>query len=248
MKNLFVDLDGTLARHPDGTPFEVICQPGYATKLPQNGNMVSALRMINESITTHNETCDESERVEIYILATVLDHPTAIQDKETWLSIYCEFIDEEHQLFVPYGFKKAEFVKELFGDLTQHDFLLDDYYEDLAAWAECGGHPIALFNGIDAKSVNYMTDYTCSWLNPMQIERDILNIVIDSAADRLSDAVKALIRQNYGDQDPDEKKLTLCQESACTGHGSEVYERGYADGYKGALTDFVTQLGFTEPV
>lgn len=248
MKNLFVDLDGTLARYPDGTPFEVICQPGYVTKLPQNGNMVSALRMINESINAHNQTCDESERVEIYILATVLDLPTAIQDKKTWLSIYCEFIDEEHQLFVPYGFKKSEFVKELFGDLTQHDFLLDDYYEELFAWAECGGHSIALFNGIDGKSVSYMTDYTCSWINPMQIERDILNIVIDSAADRLSDAVKTLIKQNCGDLNTDEEPITYYQESDCIDHDNRAYKCGYADGYKGALTDFVIQLGFTEPV
>lgn len=77
-KKLFVDMDGTLARWEDGTPFEIVCQPEYSVRLPQNGNVVTALRSLFEH---HQDDFD------IFVLSSVLDLPHAIPDKEKWLDI-----------------------------------------------------------------------------------------------------------------------------------------------------------------
>ena len=34
MKRLFIDMDGTLAEWQEGTPFEIVCENGYAANLP----------------------------------------------------------------------------------------------------------------------------------------------------------------------------------------------------------------------
>ena len=34
MKRVFFDMDGVLAQWQDGTPFEVVCSPGYFKNLP----------------------------------------------------------------------------------------------------------------------------------------------------------------------------------------------------------------------
>lgn len=46
MKKLFIDMDGTLAQWQEGTPFEIVCESGYAAKLPINGNMVKATGLL----------------------------------------------------------------------------------------------------------------------------------------------------------------------------------------------------------
>lgn len=46
MKRLFIDMDGTLAEWQEGTPFEIVCENGYAANLPVNGNMVDATKSL----------------------------------------------------------------------------------------------------------------------------------------------------------------------------------------------------------
>lgn len=232
MKKLFVDMDGTLARYPDGTPYEVVCQPEYSVKLPPNGNMVEALRMINDHIAEFNKTCAPEERVEIFILSAVLDLPHAIMDKKTWLSIYCEYIDDAHQLFVPYGQSKALFVKEKFGTLTANDFLIDDYGKNILNWISEGGHPIKLFNGINGKSMTYIGDYTCSWLSQLQIVEDILHILSCPHNVEIKERVLNLI-----DENKDNFESSQCG-----------YDRGYAEGYQDALVDVLSKMGFSRLV
>ena len=208
-KKLFVDMDGTLARWEDGTPFEIVCQPEYSVRLPQNGNVVTALRSLFEH---HQDDFD------IFVLSSVLDLPHAIPDKEKWLDMYCEYIDSYHRLFVPYGMSKGKFVKEKFGILTGEDYLLDDYSKNIIEWTQEGGHPIKVFNGVNGKSLAYVGDYTCAWLNAEQICKDILTAM----GLIVNDQMETLLRNILG--------------------SSEL--PFFDHGYRSALMSIVSEMGF----
>lgn len=68
MKRLFIDMDGTLAEWQEGTPFEIVCENGYAANLPVNGNMVDATKSLVK-------LCHK-KGVEVFILSAVLDLST----------------------------------------------------------------------------------------------------------------------------------------------------------------------------
>lgn len=125
-KFLFVDMDGTLAVWKPATP-EELAQPHYFAMLPVNGNVVKALRLLRDE--------HDDQDVEIYILSAVLPETKAEEDKKVWLSKHCPYIDSDHQIFVPYGENKAEYVKQMLGVDMKACYLLDDYSKNVKEWA-----------------------------------------------------------------------------------------------------------------
>lgn len=116
MKRLFIDMDGTLAEWQEGTPFEIVCENGYAANLPVNGNMVDATKSLVK-------LCHK-KGVEVFILSAVLDLSHSIPDKDKWLdNVLPGVFDTEHRLYVPYGMNKAEFVmQKLDANKTRRSF------------------------------------------------------------------------------------------------------------------------------
>ena len=161
-------MDGTIAEWKPGT-LEEVSRPRYSSSLPVNGNAIEALRLIHDEAAKHS--------FDIYILSAVLPGTSAIQDKNEWIEKFCSYISMEHRLFVPYGANKAQYVMEALHCTMNECYLLDDYSINLNQWKEAGGHPIKMFNRINGKSMSYVGDYTCSWLDPEQMKTDMLRIM-----------------------------------------------------------------------
>lgn len=218
-KFLFVDMDGTLAAWKPATP-EELTRPHYFARLPVNGNVVQALQFIRDE---HND-----QDVEIYILSAVLQETKAETDKKTWLSVHCPYINSDHQVFVPYGKNKAEYVKQLLKVDMKECYLLDDYSKNIKEWAAAGGVPIKMFNGINGKSLRYSGAYTCAWLSPEQMYKDIAAIMRILPDEDLLAGVEQLLDENEPNFDK-------------TSHG---FDEGYASGYHDALVDVLRRFGW----
>lgn len=227
MKKLFIDMDGTLAEWQEGTPFEIVCERGYAAKLPINGNMVKATELLVDFC--------KKRQIEVYILSSVLDLPHSIPDKNAWLDkVLPGSFDAEHRLYVPYGEKKSDFVLRHFGFKKQsvafsNCFLLDDYTENLAAWVNDGGTPIKVFNGINGKNGTYRGAYTCSWLNAEQITSDVLRAMKVRADDWVIDKIESFLQEMTADDGDDIPE--------------DYWDESYIEGYVASINDIIRILG-----
>lgn len=133
---LFVDMDGTLAEFRKMDTLEKLYEEGYFRNLRPFPAMVEAIQNLQR----------KHSGLEIFILSSVLaDSPYALHEKNAWLNEYLPGIDEGHRIFPPCGTDKKEYVP---GNMTEADFLLDDYTKNLRAW----GNPqtgIKVLNGIN---------------------------------------------------------------------------------------------------
>lgn len=218
-KFLFIDMDGTLAVWKPATP-EELTQPHYFAMLPVNGNVVKALRLLRDE--------HDDQDVEIYILSAVLPETKAEEDKKVWLSKHCPYIDSDHQIFVPYGENKAEYVKQMLGVDMKACYLLDDYSKNVKEWAAAGGIPVKLFNGINGKSFRYSGAYTCAWLSPEQMYRDIAVVMQILPDEQLLAGVEQLLDENEPNFE----------------NGANNFDEGYASGYHDALVDVLYRFGW----
>lgn len=167
-KRLFCDMDGVLAEWKD-MPLEKLCEEGYFANLPTNPNMVSAIMQMYASRHEYN--------IELFILSAVFED-VQIKDKNLWLDKFVPFIDAEHRLFVPCEGTKAESdALQSIGGVGPNDYLLDDYTKNIQEWKASGGRSIKVFNGVNGRSSKFCGDYTCTWLAPSQIIRDILKVM-----------------------------------------------------------------------
>lgn len=226
MKRLFIDMDGTLAECQEGTPFEIVCENGYAANLPVNGNMVDATKSLVK-------LCHK-KGVEVFILSAVLDLSHSIPDKDKWLdNVLPGVFDTEHRLYVPYGMNKAEFVMQKL-DANKNSaflsqcYLLDDYSKNIREWTEAGGKAIKVFNGVNGRSGTFYGAYTCSWLNARQIVADVLRNMGLRADTWVCDILSDLLEENRDNIE----------------NNGGGYDLGYAEGYQEALTDVLRGVGY----
>lgn len=139
IKRLCVDMDGTLAVFKPVNTMEVLYEKNYFSSLIPQKNVIEAIRQLG---ITHSE-------VEIYILSSVLsDSLYALQEKQEWLDTYLPEIDKKHRLFCSCGESKLLYAQKMLGNITQNDFLLDDYSKNLLSWSP-PGRGIKLLNGIN---------------------------------------------------------------------------------------------------
>ena len=225
MKRLFIDMDGTLAELQEGTPFEIVCENGYAANLPVNGNMVDATKSLVK-------LCHK-KGVEVFILSAVLDLSHSIPDKDKWLdNVLPGVFDTEHRLYVPYGMNKAEFVLQKL-DANKNSafpsqcYLLEDYSK-IREWTEVGGKAIKVFNGVNGRSGTFYGAYTCSWLNARQIVADVLRNMGLRADTWVCDIIGNLLEENRDNIE----------------NNGGGYDLGYAEGYQEALTDVLRGVGY----
>ena len=174
-KRLFVDIDGTLAEFKTVDTMETLFQKGYFYNLlPQDTVLNAVKRILGENLN-----------IEVYILSSYLsDSRYALHEKNLWLDRYLPELDKEHRIFCPCGEDKRKYLTEHFGEITDNDFLLDDYSQNLHAW-EPPGRGIKLLNGING---NFGT-----WKgNSISIDRTVADL-----ADCICNAV--LFEREYRD-------------------------------------------------
>ena len=221
-KMLFIDMDGTITEWKPGT-LEEVSRPRYSSELAVNGTAIEALSLIHKE----SKNC----AFDIYILSAVIPDTTAIDDKNEWLDKFCPYIQRDHRLFVPYGANKANFVMNALHTNLAECYLLDDYSINLNQWREAGGHPIKMFNRINGKSMSYVGDYTCSWLDPEQMKNDVLRIMGLLADTDIREIILNLINETAANLDDD---------------GQTNYGKGYAEGYQDALVDVLYKLNWAD--
>lgn len=81
--------------------------------------------------------------VEVYSLSSYL-LPVSKKEKIEWNSIHVG-LQEDKQLYVPYGENKGEFL-QCIGGIRPDDILLDDFSQNLHSWTGIG---VKLYNGIN---------------------------------------------------------------------------------------------------
>ena len=191
---LFVDMDGVLAewkpitipvQFPSDKITKVINDTLYADNYYKNlhpyKNVVEAIKtLINDN------------KMDVYILSCYLpqlaEYPTSnpLQDKRDWLDEeFGDLIPDSHRIFVKDGEPKVENIPF---DLSEEDFLLDDYTKNLKIWINDAHHP----KGI--KLLNPYNDTAKSWKGPRisctdtpdQIKVKIENIIFAKEKDLIS--------------------------------------------------------------
>jgi len=170
VKRLYVDMDGTLARfYEQAFCIEKMHETGFFRELSPYSNAVGAIKQI---ITSHNE------EVEVCILSAA-GNEQIIKDKIDWLMKHFQIPVTCY--FCELGENKAEYIQRVTGeDLSEHDFLLDDYSANLIDWENHGGTGIKFRNELNGRGWNGHgfkghTVYHDS--DPEALATDILEIV-----------------------------------------------------------------------
>lgn len=130
----FVDMDGTLAVYPqeEGRWWE---RPGIFAEMEPQEKVIEAVKRIMEA--GH----------EVYTLSAYnREFPGTVDEKNYWLDKYLPELSYDNRIYTLVGDKKTDYVP---GGVTENDVLLDDYNENLEAWAEAGGIGVKLLNGIN---------------------------------------------------------------------------------------------------
>ena len=131
-KRLFIDMDGTVAKWTRDYEPEEYLSPGFSKFLPEEPALVAILNKIAH-------TSD----IEIFIISACCNIES-IRDKVEWLNEHMPFIGPMHRIFVPYGENKSHYVE----NISENDYLLDDYTLNLTQWK---GTAIKWLNGRNGK-------------------------------------------------------------------------------------------------
>lgn len=154
-RNVFFDMDGTLAEWREAATLEELLKPGYFETLKPT----DLVEFANELAKNQNFHC--------YVLSAYMPESNALKEKKEWCKKYLPQFDESHLLFVPCGVSKAKFVAEAlhfdyFMDeteerqvLSEHDFLVDDYSYNLNDWAAAGGNGIKWINDVNGEGKRF---------------------------------------------------------------------------------------------
>lgn len=135
---IFVDMDGTLAKW-NNVELEQLLEKGYYRNLKPNQDLLDDV----------NELINQGE--DIYILSCYLtESKYALEEKKEWCREYLPELREDKYVFVPCGESKAKFFNERgLSPITNTDYLIDDYTENLFEWKKFGGIGVKYLNGIN---------------------------------------------------------------------------------------------------
>lgn len=188
---------------------------------PVNENIVAALKHIFEQ---SKPLC-----FEVFTLSAIVG-PTSVEAAKARLTEYCPYIDQQHQIFIPYGQNKATFVSAELGISLEDCFLLDDDEKNISNWKEAGGHSVRLFDNTSKKSGYFDGPYTCAWVSPQKICEDILRIIGARSDERVLAVALQLMEENKHN----------------FSYAAKGFDEGYASGYQDALVDILSKLGWPE--
>ena len=164
---LFVDMDGTLAEFKQVDTLEKLYEQGYFLNLEPQQNVVDGIRCL---ISNHPE-------VEVFILSSVLsDSEYALSEKNEWLDRYLPEVDGLHRLYPRCGESKLKYLEFLLGSVTECDFLLDDYSNNLHEW-DPPAKGIKVMNGINGKNGTWTKDKISIELRGEDFADCVMNIM-----------------------------------------------------------------------
>lgn len=155
---LFIDMDGVLCKWQDDKSIEEVATKGYFASLPQQENVVSAIKALVQM------------GFEVFILSAVFIDNHSINDKNTWLNNYLPEINMRHRIFVPYGERKSDYIP----NPKRDDFLVDDLSRNLHEWHGVGIKMLNGINGTKGTWTGFKVDARC---NPETIWKTIAGIV-----------------------------------------------------------------------
>lgn len=148
---LFIDMDGTVAKfYESASCLEEMYSPGFFKKLNPYVNVI-------KGIITMIRTAKQNERsLEVYVLSSVPGeiYEQIVNDKTCWLNKNLTIVPASNYIFTEIGESKAEKIKDMFGDIGEDFYLLDDYNKNLKEWTAEGGTAIKVVNEINDKGTN----------------------------------------------------------------------------------------------
>jgi len=168
MKNLYIDMDGTVAKfYEDEHCVENMYEPDFFFKLKPYENFVQAILILKRKY---------SDLISLKILSAA---PTihAVESKKSWVLVH---LGDLPGIYCLVGADKAAVVYQETGHvINQDDVLIDDYSKNLIEWREAGGHPVKFrneFNGQGLNNYNFVGDKLYYDRSPEQLVMDILDI------------------------------------------------------------------------
>ncbi len=170
MKKFFFDMDGVLAEYKNGCDESDLAQKGYFRNLAPEENMVKALSMLLE----------DSERLGIRLCVLTKVYPSlfpcSLREKEEWRREYLpDLFDSEFIMVNGEECEKSEAISALLGaGLNEDYFLIDDYNQNLAEWAEAGGTPVKYVNAINDTHRSFVGHRLSYQMTPQEIYDAIL--------------------------------------------------------------------------
>ncbi len=162
-KRLYVDMDGVLAVFNNNiSSEEELYAEGYFRELNPQQNVVDAVK----------ELIKRGD-IEVHILSSYLgDSEYALKEKNEWLDEYLPELKKENRIFVPCGVDK----KEAIPDISDRDFLLDDYTHNLLLW-QPPARGIKLLNDINHTKGSWLHDRISYQRNASDLADAITDVV-----------------------------------------------------------------------
>lgn len=136
--NLFLDMDGTLAKfYANPNYMEKMFEPNYFATLKPYA-----------IVDTIKEIIKEMPIVKVMVLSACVDTEYCEEEKQIWLDHYLPEIPQENRAFCKVGEDKTDLARLLVGK-DDINILLDDYSVNLEQWKAQGWVAIKFVNGMN---------------------------------------------------------------------------------------------------
>lgn len=148
-KNVFVDMDGVLAKYALDTAERMYDKGFFLNRPPLKGNINFIKLLIKD------------KRYNVYILSSLLaDNEYIVDEKNAWLDKYLPEITMNNRIFVPEGVAKDVFIKtRIKGVSRAENILIDDYTVNLLKWQQAGFKGVKMDNGINNTRGSWITKH-----------------------------------------------------------------------------------------
>lgn len=169
-RNLFIDMDGTVAEWNTKATIDEVATPGYfQDRIP----MESVIKGVEELEKYFN----------LIICSATFQDDHSIDDKKVWLKKFMPFINLDDAVFVPYGMSKYRCLQKEMAkrglEIQDKDVFLDDYTKNLFDMRESSNGkiiPIKVLNGINDTNKTWDGHRVSSASSPDVIASTILGI------------------------------------------------------------------------
>ena len=162
--NLFLDMDGTLAKfYANPNYMEKMFEPNYFATLKPYA-----------IVDTIKEIIKEMPIVKVMVLSACVDTEYCETEKEIWLDHYLPEVPQENRAFCKVGEDKTDLARLLVGK-DDINILLDDYSVNLEQWKAQGWVAIKFVNGMNDKKGN---EYPLKVKSGKQLKELITKIIL----------------------------------------------------------------------
>lgn len=163
--NLFLDMDGTLAKfYANPNYMEKMFEPNYFATLKPYA-----------IVDTIKEIIKEMPIVKVMVLSACVDTEYCEEEKQIWLDHYLPEIPQENRAFCKVGEDKTDLARLLVGK-DDINILLDDYSVNLEQWKAQGWVAIKFVNGMNDKKGK---DYPLKVKSGKQLKELLTKIILN---------------------------------------------------------------------